>query len=190
MNKGYVRNAPCSIHARMQYACSRQPCCERCSYVLPGQAGQTEVVILRKLSGADPEGKRHCVRLLRTFDYRQHLCLVFENMVPLRLSVCALPPTARLDWPLPLPVPVSLRARLSCGWCGAVPVLGEAAVHPGCAAVTLRTASAVLVLTHEFERSRPWTRVLPAACALGTVCHTRYRAGLPFDTCRTSTCAS
>jgi hypothetical protein len=41
------------------------------------------VVILRKLSGADPEGKRHCVRLLRTFEYRQHLCLVFENMVRL-----------------------------------------------------------------------------------------------------------
>jgi len=38
-------------------------------------------VILRKLSGADPEGKRHCVRLLRTFEYRHHLCLVFESMV-------------------------------------------------------------------------------------------------------------
>ncbi len=45
------------------------------------KAGQTETVILRKLSGADPEGKRHVVRLLRTFEYRQHLCLVFENMV-------------------------------------------------------------------------------------------------------------
>ncbi|BDA48356.1 probable serine/threonine-protein kinase PRP4 homolog at C-terminar half [Coccomyxa sp. Obi] len=44
------------------------------------KAGQTETVILRKLSGADPEGKRHVVRLLRTFEYRQHLCLVFENM--------------------------------------------------------------------------------------------------------------
>ncbi len=45
------------------------------------KAGQTVTVILRKLSGADPEGKRHVVRLLRTFEYRQHLCLVFENMV-------------------------------------------------------------------------------------------------------------
>ena len=45
------------------------------------KAGQTEMVILRKLSGADPAGKRHCVRMLRSFEYRQHLCLVFENMV-------------------------------------------------------------------------------------------------------------
>ena len=45
------------------------------------KAGQTEMVILRKLSGADPNGKRHCVRMLRSFEYRQHLCLVFENMV-------------------------------------------------------------------------------------------------------------
>ena len=45
------------------------------------KAGQTETVILRKLAGADPENRRHCVRLLRTFEYRQHLCLVFENMV-------------------------------------------------------------------------------------------------------------
>ena len=45
------------------------------------KAGQTEMVILRKLSGADPAGKRHCVRMLRSFEYRQHLCLVFESMV-------------------------------------------------------------------------------------------------------------
>ncbi|KAK9836273.1 hypothetical protein WJX81_001403 [Elliptochloris bilobata] len=44
------------------------------------KAGQTETVILRKLAGADPDGKRHCVRLLRTFEYRHHLCLVFESM--------------------------------------------------------------------------------------------------------------
>ena len=52
------------------------------------KAGQTETVILRKLSGADPEGKRHVVRLLRTFEYRQHLCLVFENMVSSQLLLC------------------------------------------------------------------------------------------------------
>lgn len=49
--------------------------------MLTWQAGQTEVVILRKLSGTDPEGRKHCVRLLRTFEYRSHLCLVFESMV-------------------------------------------------------------------------------------------------------------
>ena len=38
-------------------------------------------VVLRKLAGADPEGRRHCIKLLRTFEYRSHLCLVFEAMV-------------------------------------------------------------------------------------------------------------
>ena len=57
------------------------------------KAGQTEMVILRKLSGADPHGKRHCVRMLRSFEYRQHLCLVFESMVSAPcylLPVCSL----------------------------------------------------------------------------------------------------
>lgn len=44
------------------------------------KAGQMEKVILRKLAEADPEGKRHCIRLLGSFEYRQHLCLVFEPM--------------------------------------------------------------------------------------------------------------
>ena len=48
-------------------------------------------VVLRKLSGADPEGRRHCIKLLRTFEYRGHLCLVFEAMVrpPSVACVCA-----------------------------------------------------------------------------------------------------
>ena len=58
------------------------------------KAGQTEMVILRKLSGADPNGKRHCVRMLRSFEYRQHLCLVFENMV----SAPAAPCRSTLPW--------------------------------------------------------------------------------------------
>ena len=53
------------------------------------KAGQTEMVILRKLSGADPVGKRHCVRMLRSFEYRQHLCLVFESMVRASPSIIA-----------------------------------------------------------------------------------------------------
>ena len=44
------------------------------------KTGQMEKVILRKLAEADPEGKRHCIRLLGSFEYRQHLCLVFEPM--------------------------------------------------------------------------------------------------------------
>ncbi|XP_011077099.1 serine/threonine-protein kinase prpf4B [Sesamum indicum] len=44
------------------------------------KAGMEELVILKKLVGADPENKRHCVRFLSTFKYRNHLCLVFESL--------------------------------------------------------------------------------------------------------------
>lgn len=44
------------------------------------KAGVEELGILKKLVGADPEDKRHCVRLLSSFKYRNHLCLVFESL--------------------------------------------------------------------------------------------------------------
>lgn len=44
------------------------------------KAGQEELIILKKLAGADPEDKRHCVRFLSSFKYRNHLCLVFESL--------------------------------------------------------------------------------------------------------------
>jgi serine/threonine-protein kinase PRP4 len=44
------------------------------------KAGALEVAILTKLAGADPAGRRHCVRLLSHFTYRGHLCLVFEAL--------------------------------------------------------------------------------------------------------------
>lgn len=44
------------------------------------KAGLEELVILKKLVGADPEDRRHCVRFLSNFKYRNHLCLVFESL--------------------------------------------------------------------------------------------------------------
>ncbi|XP_065880455.1 uncharacterized protein [Euphorbia lathyris] len=44
------------------------------------KAGQSEVQILNKLAAEDPENKRHCVRFLSSFKYRNHLCLVFESL--------------------------------------------------------------------------------------------------------------
>lgn len=44
------------------------------------RAGQKEIQILNKLNQADPEDKKHIVRLERTFEHRGHLCLVFESM--------------------------------------------------------------------------------------------------------------
>lgn len=39
-----------------------------------------EVQILNKLRQADPDDKKHIVRLERTFEHRGHLCLVFESL--------------------------------------------------------------------------------------------------------------
>lgn len=44
------------------------------------RAGQKEVQILNKLRLADPDDKKHVVRLERTFEHRGHLCLVFESL--------------------------------------------------------------------------------------------------------------
>ncbi|CAL1703133.1 unnamed protein product [Somion occarium] len=44
------------------------------------RAGQKEAQILNKLRLADPDDKKHIVRLERTFEHRGHLCLVFESM--------------------------------------------------------------------------------------------------------------
>ncbi|KAG7940797.1 hypothetical protein I3843_16G004500 [Carya illinoinensis] len=44
------------------------------------KAGMEELVILKKLVGADPDDKRHCVRFISSFKYRNHLCLVFESL--------------------------------------------------------------------------------------------------------------
>ncbi|KAJ7832012.1 hypothetical protein B0H14DRAFT_3872031 [Mycena olivaceomarginata] len=44
------------------------------------RAGLKESAILQKLQTADPEDKKHIVRLERTFEHHGHLCLVFESM--------------------------------------------------------------------------------------------------------------
>jgi len=44
------------------------------------KAGQKEVQNLKLLASKDPEGKKHCVRLLSSFEHRNHLCMVFEPM--------------------------------------------------------------------------------------------------------------
>ncbi len=59
----------------------RSASCRRLPFEFVRQAGQTERVILRKLAATDPEGKRHIIRLLSHFEFRGHLCLVFEPMV-------------------------------------------------------------------------------------------------------------
>lgn len=42
------------------------------------KAGQREVAFLEQLARSDPDGRRHCIRLVAHFEHRGHLCLVFE----------------------------------------------------------------------------------------------------------------
>ena len=44
------------------------------------KAGLKELSILETLAAADPNDTKHVVRLLRSFDHKGHLCLVFENL--------------------------------------------------------------------------------------------------------------
>lgn len=43
-------------------------------------AGRKEASILQKLNEADPEDKKHVVRMERTFEHRGHLCIVTESL--------------------------------------------------------------------------------------------------------------
>ncbi|KAI7859809.1 kinase-like domain-containing protein [Circinella umbellata] len=44
------------------------------------KAGIKELGFLKKLMETDPDNKKHVIRLLRHFEYRNHLCLVFESL--------------------------------------------------------------------------------------------------------------
>lgn len=44
------------------------------------KAGYTEIAILQKLNDADPEGRKHIVKFERSFEFRGHLCMAFENL--------------------------------------------------------------------------------------------------------------
>jgi serine/threonine-protein kinase PRP4 len=44
------------------------------------KAGLKEIAILQKIMDADPEGRKHIIRLEGHFDHKGHLCLVFENL--------------------------------------------------------------------------------------------------------------
>lgn len=44
------------------------------------KAAQLEITILRKVAETDQGDKKHCIRLLDTFEYRQHIIMAFEAM--------------------------------------------------------------------------------------------------------------
>ena len=44
------------------------------------KAGVKEIDILKDITANDPDDKKHIIRLLRYFDHKGHLCMVFENL--------------------------------------------------------------------------------------------------------------
>lgn len=44
------------------------------------KAGTKEMDMLTHLNSNDPDDKKHVIRLLRNFDHKNHMCLVFENL--------------------------------------------------------------------------------------------------------------
>lgn len=44
------------------------------------KAGMKEIEILLKINEADPEDKKHMIRLERHFEHKGHLCMVFEHL--------------------------------------------------------------------------------------------------------------
>ena len=44
------------------------------------KAGIKEIDILKDLTANDPDDRKHLIRLLRSFDHKSHLCMVFESL--------------------------------------------------------------------------------------------------------------
>jgi serine/threonine-protein kinase PRP4 len=44
------------------------------------QSGMKEKELLKELNGLDPDDKRFIVKMLDSFEYRKHLCIVFEYL--------------------------------------------------------------------------------------------------------------
>ena len=43
-------------------------------------AGKKEIEVLTKLGKEDPEGRKHICKLLSHFEYKGHLCMVFQPL--------------------------------------------------------------------------------------------------------------
>ena len=43
------------------------------------KAADTEISVLQQITRADPENKKHCVRMLAQSEYRNHIVIVFGS---------------------------------------------------------------------------------------------------------------
>lgn len=82
IGKGMFSNV---VRARVLDGCSENEGKEVAIKIVRSQesmqkAGLKEAQILQKLRDADPEDKKHLVRLERTFEHRGHLCFAFESL--------------------------------------------------------------------------------------------------------------
>lgn len=44
------------------------------------KASEKELALLKMISDADPDGRRHCVRMLGNTEFRNHIVIAFESM--------------------------------------------------------------------------------------------------------------
>ena len=72
-----LRYFRCASHTSIS-----QPCGLRYSdnMILNIFIGLKEVELLKRLNEADPDDRYHCLRMHRSFTFKQHLCLVFEPL--------------------------------------------------------------------------------------------------------------
>ena len=41
-------------------------------------SGEKEIEVVRLLNEGDPQDRKHCIRLIETFDWNDHLCIIYE----------------------------------------------------------------------------------------------------------------
>ena len=78
-SRSFARSRPCKLQSfRLGHA------------LIPASrysVGRKEAGILKKLNEADPEDKRHIVRLEHVFEHRGHLCIVTESLRSVLLQI-------------------------------------------------------------------------------------------------------
>jgi serine/threonine-protein kinase PRP4 len=52
----------------------------RSSMTIMRTSGEKEIEVISALNKADPNDKKHIIRLIENFEYNQHLCIVYESL--------------------------------------------------------------------------------------------------------------
>ena len=41
-------------------------------------SGEREIEVAKLLNESDPKGKKHCTKMIESFEYNGHLCIIYE----------------------------------------------------------------------------------------------------------------